>query len=87
MKRLYDGGAGRVKPGRQLPGNSTRRGPAPAGPASATPAGPNFLGATGTIAAITISGDSARAATNVDLRLGTQSAQDFLAEFGVPPAP
>jgi len=46
--------------------------------------GPNFIGTTDTIAAITISGDSACVATNVDLRLDTQSAQDFLAQFGVP---
>jgi secreted trypsin-like serine protease len=46
--------------------------------------GPNFLGNSDTIAAITISGDSACQATNVDLRLDTQSAQDFLAKFGVP---
>lgn len=46
--------------------------------------GPNFLGTTQTIAAITISGDSPCRSTNVDLRLDTQSAQDFLAQFGVP---
>jgi V8-like Glu-specific endopeptidase len=46
--------------------------------------GPNFIGTTDTIAAITISGDSACVSTNVDLRLDTQSAQDFLAQFGVP---
>ena len=46
--------------------------------------GPNFLGTSDTIAAITITGDSACAATNVDLRLDTSSAQDFLARFGVP---
>ena len=46
--------------------------------------GPNFIGTTDTIAAITISGDTACASTNVDLRLDTQSAQDFLAQFGVP---
>ena len=47
--------------------------------------GPNFIGTTDTIAAITISGDSACVSTNVDLRLDTQSAQDFLGQFGVPP--
>jgi secreted trypsin-like serine protease len=47
--------------------------------------GPNFIGDSDTIAAITITGDTACAATNVDLRLDTQSAQDFLAQFGVPP--
>ena len=46
--------------------------------------GPNFLGTTQTIAALTISGDSPCRSTNVDLRLDTQSAQDFLAQFGVP---
>jgi secreted trypsin-like serine protease len=46
--------------------------------------GPDFLGASQTIAAITITGDSACVATNVDLRMDTQSAQDFLAQFGVP---
>ena len=46
--------------------------------------GPNFIGTTDTIAAITISGDTACASTNVDLRLDTKSAQDFLAQFGVP---
>jgi V8-like Glu-specific endopeptidase len=46
--------------------------------------GPNFIGDSDTIAAITISGDTACRATNVDLRLDTQSAQDFLAQFGVP---
>jgi secreted trypsin-like serine protease len=46
--------------------------------------GPNFIGTTDTIAAITISGDTACASTNVDLRLDTQSAQDFLAQFSVP---
>lgn len=46
--------------------------------------GPNFIGDSDTIAAITISGDSACRATNVDLRLDTERAQDFLAQFGVP---
>jgi hypothetical protein len=46
--------------------------------------GPNFLGTSNTIAATTISGDSACKSTNVDLRMDTQSAQDFLAQFGVP---
>jgi secreted trypsin-like serine protease len=46
--------------------------------------GPNFVGNSGTIAAITISGDSACKSTNVDLRLDTKSAQDFLAQVGVP---
>ena len=46
--------------------------------------GPNFVGTSNTIAATTISGDSACRSTNVDLRMDTQSAQDFLAQFGVP---
>jgi secreted trypsin-like serine protease len=46
--------------------------------------GPNFIGTSDTIAAITITGDTACAATNVDLRVDTKSAQDFLAQFGVP---
>jgi V8-like Glu-specific endopeptidase len=46
--------------------------------------GPNFIGTSDTIAATTISGDSACKSTNVDLRMDTQSAQDFLAQFGVP---
>jgi hypothetical protein len=39
--------------------------------------GPNFIGTTDTIAAITITADTACAATNVDLRLDTKSAQDL----------
>jgi len=46
--------------------------------------GPNFIGTSNTIAATTISGDTACRSTNVDLRIDTQSAQDFLAQFGVP---
>jgi secreted trypsin-like serine protease len=46
--------------------------------------GPNFLGTSNVIAATTISGDSACRSTNVDLRMDTPSAQDFLARFGVP---
>jgi secreted trypsin-like serine protease len=46
--------------------------------------GPDFLGTSQTIAAITITGDATCGSTNVDLRLDTRSAQDFLAEFGVP---
>jgi secreted trypsin-like serine protease len=46
--------------------------------------GPDFLGSSRMLAGITITGDSACSATNVDLRLDTQSAQDFLAQFGVP---
>ncbi len=47
--------------------------------------GPNFLGAgsseTNVIAAITITGDSACVATNVDYRLDTPAARAFLSEF------
>jgi V8-like Glu-specific endopeptidase len=46
--------------------------------------GPNFLGTSQTIAGITITGDSVCKSTNVDLRVDTQDAQDFLAQFGVP---
>jgi secreted trypsin-like serine protease len=46
--------------------------------------GPDFLGSSGMLAGITITGDSACSATNVDLRLDTKSAQDFLARYGVP---
>jgi secreted trypsin-like serine protease len=46
--------------------------------------GPNFIGTSNTIAATTISGDTPCRSTNVDLRMDTQSAQDFLAQFGVP---
>lgn len=47
--------------------------------------GPNFLGAgageTNIIAATTITGDFACVATNVDYRLDTESARDFLGQF------
>jgi secreted trypsin-like serine protease len=43
--------------------------------------GPNFLGTTSTIAAITITGDAVCRATNVDYRLDTESAREFLGEF------
>jgi secreted trypsin-like serine protease len=43
--------------------------------------GPNFLGTTGTIAAITITGDAVCRATNVVYRLDTESARTFLADF------
>jgi secreted trypsin-like serine protease len=46
--------------------------------------GPDFLGTSQTIAAVTITGDATCGSTNVDLRLDTRSAQDFLAQFGVP---
>ena len=43
--------------------------------------GPNFLGNTNIIAAITITGDAVCRATNVDYRLETKSARDFLAQY------
>jgi hypothetical protein len=46
--------------------------------------GPEFLGASNVIAAITITGDSQCVATNVDYRVDTPGARAFLAQFGVP---
>jgi secreted trypsin-like serine protease len=43
--------------------------------------GPNFLGDTGVVAAITITGDAVCRATNVDYRLDTASARAFLDDF------
>ena len=43
--------------------------------------GPNFLGSTKIIAAITITGDAVCRATNVDYRLDTESARTFLADY------
>ena len=43
--------------------------------------GPNFLGTTDVIAATTITGDSVCRSTNVDYRLDTASARNFLAGF------
>jgi len=43
--------------------------------------GPNFLGTTKTIAAITITGDSVCRSTNVGYRLDTESARAFLAKY------
>jgi hypothetical protein len=43
--------------------------------------GPNFLGDSGIVAAITITGDTVCRATNVDYRLDTASARDFLDDF------
>lgn len=43
--------------------------------------GPNFLGATDIIAAITITGDAVCRSTNVVYRLDTQSARDFLGQY------
>jgi secreted trypsin-like serine protease len=43
--------------------------------------GPNFLGTTDIVAAITITGDAICRATNVDYRLDTESARTFLAGY------
>ena len=43
--------------------------------------GPNFLGTTDVLAAITITGDAVCRATNVDYRLDTESARAFLGQF------
>ena len=43
--------------------------------------GPNFLGSTDIVAATTITGDAICRATNVDYRLDTPSARDFLDDF------
>jgi hypothetical protein len=43
--------------------------------------GPNFLGDTGTIAAITITGDAVCRSTNVVYRLDTESARAFLDDY------
>jgi V8-like Glu-specific endopeptidase len=43
--------------------------------------GPNFLGDTNTIAAITITGDAVCRSTNVDYRLDTESARSFLSQY------
>ena len=43
--------------------------------------GPNFLGTSTTIAAITITGDAVCRATNVVYRLDTESARAFLAQY------
>ncbi len=43
--------------------------------------GPNFLGTTQVVAAITITGDSVCRSTNVDYRLDTPSARAFLGQY------
>jgi V8-like Glu-specific endopeptidase len=43
--------------------------------------GPNFLGTSDVIAATTITGDAVCRSTNVDYRLDTPSAREFLAQF------
>jgi hypothetical protein len=47
--------------------------------------GPNFLGTTNIVAAITITGDAICRSTNVDYRLDTESARAFLGQFVVLP--
>jgi V8-like Glu-specific endopeptidase len=47
--------------------------------------GPNFLGTTNTVAAITITGDAVCRSTNVDYRLDSESARTFLSEYVVLP--
>lgn len=43
--------------------------------------GPNFLGTSGTVAAITITGDAVCRSTNVVYRLDTASARSFLSQY------
>jgi hypothetical protein len=43
--------------------------------------GPNFLGTSKTIAAITITGDAVCRSTNVVYRLDTESARAFLSQY------
>jgi hypothetical protein len=43
--------------------------------------GPNFLGSSGMIAAITVTGDAMCRATNVVYRLDTPSAREFLKDY------
>jgi V8-like Glu-specific endopeptidase len=43
--------------------------------------GPNFLGTTNIVAAITITGDAVCRSTNVDYRLDTTSARTFLSQY------
>ncbi len=43
--------------------------------------GPNFLGSTDIVAAITITGDAVCRSTNVDYRVDTPSAREFLGQF------
>jgi hypothetical protein len=43
--------------------------------------GPNFVGTTDIIAAITITGDAICRATNVAYRLDTESAREFLGQY------
>jgi secreted trypsin-like serine protease len=43
--------------------------------------GPNFLGTTQVVAAITITGDAVCRSTNVDYRLDTESARAFLGQY------
>jgi hypothetical protein len=43
--------------------------------------GPNFLGTTKIVAAITITGDAVCRSTNVDYRMDTKSARTFLRDY------
>jgi secreted trypsin-like serine protease len=43
--------------------------------------GPHFLGDTGMVVAVTVTGDATCRATDVDYRLDTASARDFLGQF------
>jgi V8-like Glu-specific endopeptidase len=43
--------------------------------------GPNFLGTTNIVAAITITGDAVCRSTNVDYRIDTRSARSFLSQY------
>jgi V8-like Glu-specific endopeptidase len=47
--------------------------------------GPNFLGTTNVVAAITITGDAVCRSTNVDYRVDTQSARAFLSQYVIVP--
>jgi len=43
--------------------------------------GPNFLGTSNIVAGVTVTGDTACRATNVDFRLDTPAARDFLGDY------
>jgi secreted trypsin-like serine protease len=51
------------------------------GPCYGDSGGPNFLGTTDIVAAITITGDAICRSTNVDYRMDTPSARAFLSQF------
>lgn len=46
-----------------------------------TTGGPNFLGTTDIVAAITVTGDAVCRSTNVDYRLDTPSARTLLRQY------